>query len=85
MQKQEEELKNEHTRYFSKIYYLKIELEVKENDEKDLAIKIKYIYYHEEVIRLLERNNRKLAGKIRHLKFSLAAVTKNRETLTEKF
>lgn len=57
----------------------------KENVEKDLATKITGIHHHEEVIRSLEREKRRLAEKVGNLEFSLSAVTKEKEILTVRY
>lgn len=57
----------------------------KENLEKDLATKITGIHHHEEVIRSLEREKRRLTEKMGNLEFSLSAVTKEKEMLTVRY
>ncbi|XP_054720712.1 rootletin-like [Uloborus diversus] len=84
LQKQDEELRNEHSRCIAKVYQLKRDLEDKKNVEKDLATKIASIHHHEEVIRTLEREKRRLTEKIGNAEFSLSALEKEKENLLDK-
>ncbi|XP_035219724.1 rootletin-like [Stegodyphus dumicola] len=84
VQRQEEELKSEHSRCLSKIFQLKRDLEDKKNVEKELATKIASVHHHEEVIRTLEREKRRLTEKIGNSEFSLSSAEKEKEKLLDQ-
>nr|XP_042906409.1 rootletin [Parasteatoda tepidariorum] len=81
IQRQYEELRSEHSRCTSRIYQLQRDLEDKKNVEQELATKIASIHHHEEVIRTLDREKRRLTEKMGSAEFNSTSVKKEQENL----